>query len=192
MSFVAILAHGTPPTLFWQSVAIDAGQQQASQNVHGFDLRLTSLGGGDIDLELANGDLVMDPGLATATIVSLWTDRRATLDDGLAVDDDPRGYWGDREGDRWGSHLWLLERAKHTDDTLREAEHAARMSCDWMRRVGIAQRVTARASWAETGHLRVELTVEPDTRPRWAELWAGTAADTGRNAARGNSRLLLG
>lgn len=192
MTFVLVLAHGSPPALYWQSVGIDAGLEGAGANVHGFDLRLSSSGSGDIDLQLANGDLVMDPGLATATIVSLWTDRRATLDDGIGIDDDPRGFWADREGDRWGSLLWLLERSKATEETLREAEHAAREACQWMRRAGIAQRITAAASWVERGHLRIELSIERDTRPRWAELWAGTAADAGRNPGARSSRLLLG
>jgi len=192
VSFVLVLGHGTPPAIYWQAVGIDAGLEAGGVNVRGFDLRLSSVGAGDIDLELANGDLVMDPGLATATIASLWTDRRATLDDGVGIDDDPRGFWADREGDRWGSLLWLLERSKATEETLREAEHAAREACQWMRRVGIAQRVSAKASWVAGGHLHIELAIERDTRPRWAELWAGTAADAGRNPARRSSRLLLG
>lgn len=78
--------------------------------------------GGFADLNLlSSGALESDEDLATAVIVSLFTDRLAEPSDKLPPSqDDRRGWWGDTDlqrlnpGDLIGSRLWLLER--HTSD----------------------------------------------------------------------------
>ena len=70
------------------------------------------------DLRVENG-LVEDDTLATSIIISLFTDARARPSDILPNGDtDRRGWVGDAlsetEGDRIGSRLWLLRRAKET------------------------------------------------------------------------------
>ena len=57
--------------------------------------------------------------LARAVISSLFTWARARDGDELPTPESPRmGFWGDTyspvTGDRWGSRLWLLSRAKLT------------------------------------------------------------------------------
>ena len=69
------------------------------------------------DLVLEDGQLTQDEGLDSAILHSLFTDRRATLADLKPLGrTDLRGWWGDltlvNDGDRYGSLLWLLERAK--------------------------------------------------------------------------------
>jgi phage gp46-like protein len=186
-----VIVLGASGSLNWFAVSMGSGLPPGA-NPKGVDLRLSSPGGADIDLELANGDLVMDQGLATSVLASLWTDGRASSEDGLAVEDDPRGYWADRPGDRWGSLLWLTERSKMLEETLREAEAYASESLEWMRARGIASNIKAAASWVEQGHLRIELTITPDTRPRWSEYWLGTELESGSGAARDSTRLLFG
>lgn len=93
---------------------------------------------GSADLSIIDLDLSSDRGLMTAVVLSLFTDRRAENDDespsGKA--DDRRGWWADQfaeiEGDRFGSRLWLLDRSKNTNETLRRADEYIREALNWM------------------------------------------------------------
>lgn len=93
---------------------------------------------GDADLAMIDDDLASDRGLVTAVLLSLFTDRRAENDDvppsGAASD--RRGWWADQfaviEGDRYGSRLWLLDRATLTNETLLQAKAYATEALQWM------------------------------------------------------------
>lgn len=94
------------------------------------------------DWQLSGADLLAGDDLATAVLISFFTDRLANEDDvipdGTA---DRRGWWGDAGQDiPIGSRLWLLERAKLTPDTARQAEDYGREALQWM----IADKVVAR------------------------------------------------
>lgn len=68
--------------------------------------------------------------LATAILISLFTDRRAGADD--VVPDgsgDPRGWWGDPT---MGSRVWLLERAKRTQATIQAAKGYIEEALQWL------------------------------------------------------------
>lgn len=86
-----------------------------------------------------DGSFVIDDGLETPVVVSLFTDAPATVEElrlaGLP-EDDRRGYFGDAypdvEGDVTGSKLWLLERAKLDDATLADARRYAEEALAWM------------------------------------------------------------
>lgn len=92
--------------------------------------------------------------LATAVIVALGTDARAHGDDELPDLDsqDRRGWWGDLDADRlWGgwpigSRLWLLERAKITDEAAREGATIARIEnyCREALRPFVAKKLASR------------------------------------------------
>lgn len=74
--------------------------------------------------------LLADP-VDGAIVLSLFCDAR----DDAANPADPRGWWGDAlsAGDRWGSRLWTLaRRAKHTTETLRQAEDLSREALRWL------------------------------------------------------------
>lgn len=69
------------------------------------------------------GGLRANAALHTATLILLFTDKRAP-DDAELDSDDPRGWWGDSivfETDPWerdlGSHLWMLERGTLDEQT---------------------------------------------------------------------------
>jgi len=100
--------------------------------------------GGQITIQ--SGQPVMDDGLETAVIISLFTDRRARDDDELPDPNNPdkRGWWGDLvaevEDDQIGSRLWLLERSKTTPDVLVKAKEYAEEALDWLISDGIAKR----------------------------------------------------
>lgn len=144
------------------------------------------------DWLLGNNGLVADDGLHTAVLISLYSDRLANADDVLPEIANPgalpdrRGWWadglgpGDEAGDRIGSRLWLLARAKRTMQNLRAAEAYAREALAWMVTDGIANRVEASAAWGGERADQLQLTVtihRADAQPaRYALAWA---AETG-------------
>lgn len=106
------------------------------------------------DLALSGPDLLTDDALDTAILISIYSDRRARLDDVLP---DPngsrRGWWGDAiadvEGDQIGSRLWLLSREKQTPDVLNRAREIVAESLDWLVEDGVARSVTVGADWID-------------------------------------------
>jgi len=84
-----------------------------------------------------------DP-LVRAVVISLFTWRRANPDDDLPADL-RMGWWGDSfpavPGDRIGSRLWLLSRAKLLPETLARAKEYAEEALRWLVEDGVAARV---------------------------------------------------
>ena len=125
------------------------------------------------DDEIYAGDLVIDddvadlatedPGLRTAVLVSLFTDRRVA--EGLPPGEaHRRGWWGDTltGAGEIGSRLWLLGRAKRTPETMRRAEGYAREALEWLVTDGVVLEVDVRAE-SPADHrllLRVVLTTQ--------------------------------
>lgn len=116
-----LTSEGLPPVagdlrLVWSSVSGDADLSR-------------------IDLDV---DLATDEGLMTAVMLSLFLDRRAEPDDKPPSGDarDRRGWWADQfaavPGDRYGSRLWLLDRAKRTNETALRAKEFIREALAWM------------------------------------------------------------
>lgn len=108
------------------------------------------------DLLFTNNDLVTDDGLATAVLISWFTDQLAADDDEIpnANNDqefiDKRGWWGDLinpdvEGDQIGSKLWLLDRSKTTEDNLTLAEEYGAQALEWMVDDGVAKDIEVTA-----------------------------------------------
>ena len=94
-----------------------------------------------------------------AIILSLFCDAR----DDAANPTDPRGWWGDAlsDGDRWGGRLWILaNRAKHTIDTLREAEELTREALQWMVKDGDAGAISVAASAPAAETLLLSITID--------------------------------
>lgn len=114
------------------------------------------------DLVAVDGILQYDGGLRTAIIISLFTDARADDADALPTSDtDRRGWWADTfaeiDGDRIGSGLWLLSRAKQTDETLELARGYARTALRWLIEDGIASAVDVATSWHAIGVMRLDV-----------------------------------
>lgn len=81
------------------------------------------------DYVLDGADLRSGSDLATAVVVSLFTDRQAATSDVVADrSGDPRGWWGDT----LGSRIWLLERAKRTQETLQLAKGYIEEAVQWL------------------------------------------------------------
>lgn len=139
------------------------------------------------DWSMADGDLTTDPGLRTAVILSIMTDATAHADDELPVDGDRRGWWGDitlageRPGDRFGSRLWLLARAKATEETRRRAQLMCREALAWMIEDRIAASVDVLTEWqGDRGdQLAIAITVnrpKPGASARFDLLWTAEGA----------------
>ncbi|CAL4866739.1 hypothetical protein MMA231_00983 [Asticcacaulis sp. MM231] len=119
------------------------------------------------DIALDGVDLKTETGLYTAILLSLWTDRRANKDDILPDGStDRRGWWGDEfaeiPGDRFGSRLWLLNRAKINPETLRLIRDYILEALAWLTRSGIASTVDATVSRLDTNTVGIKVTF---TRP---------------------------
>ncbi|RMG60295.1 MAG: hypothetical protein D6717_00375 [Gammaproteobacteria bacterium] len=114
-------------------------------------------------IESGAADLGVDAGLHTAVVLSLICDAAAEAPAGS----ERRGWWADAyaevDGDRFGSHDWLLRREKQTSEVLLRAEDSARKALGWMIEDGIASRVDVAAAWSDTGDLERKITVvRPD------------------------------
>lgn len=130
------------------------------------------------DLVLEAGDLAIDSGLSSAVLLSLLVDRRASTDDLVPPDDDPRGWPLEPVEDRWGSKLWLLERGKGTPETLALARAAVLEALRWLVDDGIAETIDVRvelgaSSSGTLDRIFVEVDVVRGRARRWPHLWEG-------------------
>lgn len=128
------------------------------------------------DLFAVDGILQYDGGLRTAIIISLFTDARADDADALPTSDsDRRGWWADSfaeiEGDITGSRMWLLSRAKQTDETLELARGYARTALRWLIEDGIASAVNVVTSWHAIGVMRLDVDLTRATDGAVAERY---------------------
>lgn len=105
-----------------------------------------------------DGDLVIDETSITPTLLSVGLDRRAAPDDPLpagrdlflttATFSERRGWAGDAldaAGDRVGSRLWLLDRAKATETTRQLFDFWLQEAMAWAEReTGIPAEIETR------------------------------------------------
>jgi phage gp46-like protein len=135
------------------------------------------------DLAIAGGGLVMDGGLTTAVMMSLFTDRRADADDPidpLTDDGDRRGWPGDllnEPGDRIGSRIWLLRRAKLTEETRALLELYAAEALQWLVDDGVADTVVCTATIVQPEAISLVNQVMRGGKPlgRWDFVWNAQA-----------------
>lgn len=120
--------------------------------------------------------------LATAVIISLFTDRRAGDDDVLPYNSqDRKGWLGDSymqndfdsRTDAWGSLLWLVYVSKNTVNILERARFAAQEALAWMVRDGLASLVTVTAEWVgDVLAVRPAIYQSTSPNPIYDVLWA--------------------
>lgn len=134
------------------------------------------------DLALVDGQLATDDGLRTAVIISLFTDRRAEPDDELPEPGaDRRGWWADDiaevDGDRIGSRLWLLRRAKFTGAVIGRARDYAREALAWLIEDGICRTVDVEAVGIRPDTLAITVAIVRPSgqRGRFDFTWDATA-----------------
>jgi phage gp46-like protein len=113
--------------------------------------------------------------LQTAIIISLFSDRMAlpgdVIPDGT---NDPRGWWADAgDASLIGSRMWLLSRAKQTQDTLRRAYDYLVEALQWMIDDGVVGQFDIIVQWVRPSVLGAQVT---------AHKQDGTLMATGRYA----------
>ncbi len=119
------------------------------------DIKLDTQDGLSFDITMDKNDLALDDTLKRAIIISLFTDRRVTIDElpvgsrSEAVDahgeNDRRGWWGDAlndDNDLIGSKLWTLNREKITQEVLGRAKRYCEEALLWLTDDQIAESVT--------------------------------------------------
>lgn len=113
---------------------------------------------GDADWAPSGADLARDEDLATAVLISLFTDQTAAADD--PAGDDRRGWWGD-EGEVYpiGSKIWLRVRSKQTQATLDQVADDIRQALKWMIDDGVAASIDVHTEWSRPGLLGAEVTI---------------------------------
>lgn len=129
--------------------------------------------------------LELEDTLATAVILSLFSDRRAGPDDELPLhQQNRRGWVGDEfmaedfdpRVDSLGSLLWLCYVTKTVTDVRERARFAVQEALAWMLRDGIASRIDVTTEWA--GPRLDRLAVRPtiykpgQVAPVYDVLWA--------------------
>lgn len=123
--------------------------------------------------------LAMQNPLIRAAIISVFTWRRANPDDALPGTQ-RMGWWGDDypvvQGDKTGSRLWLLSRAKLVPDTYRFAKLYVEESVQWMLDDGVAARIEVVAERYGLEGLAIALSIyESDAGTpinlRFANVW---------------------
>lgn len=124
------------------------------------------------DLALANGDLAMDTGLATAVVISLCTDGRAAFSDELPPGTTQRRGWWAGDAD-FGSKLWLLVREKTTQKTAFRARQYAEKALSWMVEDGLAESVKVEAEILNPETIAVGIEIRRGSNKKYDYLWRG-------------------
>lgn len=130
---------------------------------------------------LATYAMELEDTLATAIIISLFTDKRAGADDKLPLNEtNRRGWVGDEfmatdatlRRDNWGTLLWLIYIGKVTSDIPAFAEFTCKEGLAWLVRSGIASRVAVTAEWVgDRLAIRPQIYKPDQTTPVYDALW---------------------
>ena len=139
---------------------------------------------GQADIVLEGEALLMEGGLVSAILVSLFSDARAPEDSDLAKSD-PRGWWPDDVTDRYGSLLWLLQREKITPEILSKAKAWTATALSWLTEDGIAERVEVEVERQGLDRVAIGVKLYRGNARRWNYLWDAleeTLLETGRVA----------
>lgn len=116
--------------------------------------------------------------LETAVLISIFSDRRAALDDVLPeAGADRRGWWADVappvEADLIGSRLWENARGKLTAETVRQTRDFVAEALDWLVADEVASSVTVEAErFGQNGVAVAIVITRPDgRRQRFDFVW---------------------
>lgn len=130
---------------------------------------------------LATYAMQLEDTLATAIIISLFTDKRAGRGDKLPFNEtNRRGWVGDEfmassataRRDDWGTLLWLIYIGKVTADIPAFAEFTCKEGLAWLVKSGIASRVTVAAQWVgDRLAIRPQIYKPEQITPVYDALW---------------------
>jgi len=127
------------------------------------DLGLFDISYNSIDMKVEKNDLVVDSGLKTAVILSLFTDQRVESDELPVGESSRRGFWADElsevQNDKHGSKLWLLMREKQTQSVAERAREYCQEALAWLIEDGIAEKVNVTTSFPSRGMLGIAVEI---------------------------------
>lgn len=124
------------------------------------------------DINIQNGDIVSDNGLATAVLVSLFTDSRSPSEKLLPPGEtELRGWWGDIGDEKTGSLLWLINREKVIPEVAERAREYCETALRWLREQDIAETVTIDAQLVRPSGLQISIKLERGSASRYSYLW---------------------
>jgi len=112
------------------------------------------------DWDLANADLATGDDLSTAILISVFSDAMAAPDDVIPDGtNDPRGWWGDEFDPTHpiGSKIWLLDRAKQTQDVLNRAFSYLSDALKWLIDDGVVGRFDITVQWVRESFLGAQI-----------------------------------
>lgn len=111
------------------------------------------------DLLFTTPDFEIEDGLRSAVFISLFTDRRAEVEE-TENGEDPRGNWSDHfENTPLGSKLWLLFKRKQNEETRVLSEEYSKQALQWLLLENVAERIEVAASFPESGILYLEVKI---------------------------------
>lgn len=116
--------------------------------------------------------------LETAIIISIFSDRMAQPGDVIPDgSNDPRGWWADDDVPI-GSRMWLLKRAKQTNQTQQLAYDYLAEALQWMIDDGVVARFDISVQWVRTSTLGAAITAYSPTgtilsKGLYAWAWTG-------------------
>ena len=107
------------------------------------------------DWNLVGADLQSGNDLETAILISIFSDREANPDDIIPDGtNDPRGWIGDIDQPyKIGSRIWLLTRAKQTQETLSRANDYIAEALQWLIDDGVVAQFDITTEWTKPGLL---------------------------------------
>lgn len=116
------------------------------------------------DIAIDNNDLLTGDELQTAIIMSLFTDRRAAIDDPVMIGESKRGWWGDtyntNRNDKIGSRLWVLKNSKMTPSTLVKAKDYALEATRWLIEDNIASSIDVITQFYDKQTIAIQITIQ--------------------------------
>ncbi len=124
----------------------------------GQDVGFFDVSGACPDMVIENGDLKPDNGLDTAVLISMFSDKRVSLEELPQGHRDRRGWWADLvsepQDDEMGSTLWrLLAIGKVSSFTAVELESIMTDALTWMLEDGIASQIVVTAERTEVNRI---------------------------------------
>ena len=109
------------------------------------------------DWQRQANDLATGQDLRSAVAISLFTDRVANHDDVIPDGTgDPRGWWADDDVPI-GSRLWLLARAKQTDDVRALAHAYITEALQWLITDKVVDHFDITVEWTRPGLLGMQV-----------------------------------
>jgi len=119
----------------------------------------------EIDMVVRDSEIQKDESLRSSVLVSLFTDSRCDAEEVPTGESSRRGFWGDAVFDEnTGSKLWLLNRAKRTNDILIKYKEYCEESLQWMQDDGLCNNISVNCVFNGKNKNHVVLNIKIDEK----------------------------